>query len=311
MTDPVSRRRLLMVGGAGAMAAAALAVQAPRTLAAGVRGTRIPFDPSVPRQSSMGFLKFAGSQGNETVRRWYTGKVLAWLPGEPTREIFQFEGFNLGRFWRNDDGTHGSTIHEITIKRDPRTGQLLKEWSNPFTGRVDKVMNSIGGPQERVYNEWGWDRPEKARRHDNPRRIDWTIVDDTAWLTWDLLLRMPNPVTADRYPLESSGAMLDLVNLTTYTGSLSDLEDPNVLNAPAILAWNGVTSWEPWMRMGQRPGWLLYRTIGVKVADFRDIPADVFAATEAAFPGCLEEKVPWPDGQYLWADFVGGKFFQD
>lgn len=58
-------------------------------------------------------------------------------------------------------------------------------------------------------------------------------------------------------------------------------------------------------------GALVYRTIGVKVADFRNIPAEVFTATEAAFPDCLQEKTAWPAGQYPWADFVGGSFFQD
>lgn len=310
MTVHLPRRDVLTSLTAGATATAALSLQTKPTLAAGA-ADRVPFDPSDPWANTMAFLKLVGSQGDEMVRRWFTGKVYAYFPDEPVRELFYTEGFYLGKFWKQDDGTHRSTLYEITFKRDIETGKLLERWDNPFTGRTDEVMDSVGGPQERIYNTWGWDRPEKARGPDNPRKLEWYFVNDTAWFTWDGFYRFRNPVQPDVYPLESSGEYLNLVNLTNYYGSLSDIENPNVLNAPGTMFWNAITGWQPWMRMGQQSGELIYKAVGVKLDSFEDLPREVFEAGEQRFPGCLTEKIQWPDGEYMWADFAGGSFYPD
>lgn len=311
MAVQLPRRDVLTSLTAGATATAALSLQAKPTLASGKTADRVPFDPTDPRANSMAFLKLVGSQDDEIVRRWFTGKTYAYFPGEPVRELFYHDGFYLGKFWKQDDGTHRSTIYEITFKRDIETGKLLETWDNPFTGRTDELMNSVGGPQERIYNDWGWDRPEKARGPENPRMLEWNFINDTAWFTWDIFFRFRNPIQPDVYPEESSGEYLNLVNLTNYYGSLSDIENPNILNAPATLFYNSVTGWQPWMRMGQRPGTLIGKSVGVKLNSFEELPREVFEAGEQKFPGCLTEKVQWPEGQYMWADFVGGDFYQD
>ena len=307
----MERRTLLSSLSAGAMASAALSLQAKPTLATGHKRDRIPFDPTDIRASSMAVLKMLGSQADEMVRRWFTGKVYAYFPGEPVRELFYSDGFYLGKFWKQNDGTHRSTIYEITFKRDLETGKLLEKWNNPFTGRVDEPMDSVGGPQERLYNDWGFDRPERARGPDNPRDFQWTIVNDSAWFTWDAFLRFRNPIQPDVYPEHSSGEFLNLVNLTNYYAKLSDLEDPSVLNTPATMFWNAIAGWQPWMRMGQTPGTLFHKAVGVQLNSFEDIPREVFEAGEAKYPGCLTEKVQWPEGQYMWADFAGADFYDD
>lgn len=307
----IDRRHMLSSLSAGAMASAAMSIQAKPTLADGHSRERVPFDPSDTRAASMAVLKMLGSQADEMVRRWFTGKVYAYFPGEPVKELFYADGFYLGKFWKQDDGTHRSTIYEITFKRDLETGKLLERWNNPFTGRTDELMDSIGGPQERLYNDWGFDRPDRARGPDNPRLFDWTIVNDTAWFTWDAFLRFRNPVQPDVYPEHSSGEFLNLVNLTNYYAKLSDLENPNVLNTPATMFWNAIAGWQPWMRMGQRPGTLIHKSIGVQLDSFEDLPKEVFEAGEAKYPGCLTEKVQWPEGQYMWADFAGADFYDD
>lgn len=300
----MDRRTLIKSASAGAFAHAALALRAEPTLAKSSPPTRVPFDPTDIEASTQAFLKLVGSQGKETVRRWFTGKVYAYFPGEPVQELFYSDGFYLGDFWPEPDGTHRSRLFEITFKRDIRTGKLLERWKNPFTGRVDEVMDSVGGPQDRVYNAWGWDNPKKPRGPDNPRELDWTIIDDTAWLTWDAMLRFKNPLPVADFPLASSGDYLNLVNLTNYYGRLSDIENPQVLNAPGTLFWAAITGWQPWMRMGQRPGALIYKSVGVKVASFDKLPKPVFEAGEARFPGCLTEKVDWPEGNYMWFDYA-------
>lgn len=298
-------RRTILTSALGPAAATALTLRAPATLASTSSAARRPFDPSNIKESTRGFLKLSGSLGSETVRMWFTGKAYAYFPGEPVQELFYMDGFYLTDYRANEDGTHVHERYEITTKRDIETGNLLKTYENPFTGRTDKVVSSIGGPQYKIYNDWGFSsKLDVPKGPDDPHILEWMVFDDDAWLTWDLFLRFKNPLNPEKHPLAYSGDYLDLVNLTNYKGKLSDLENPEVLNAPGVMFWNGISSWQPWMRMGQTPGSIVYKTIGVKLARFEDVPKQVFDAAEKAFPGCLTEKVPWPEGNYPWADFA-------
>lgn len=301
-----SRRDILTGLSVGPMASVALATMGASACAstgAPLReSARVPFDPLDVKASTMAFLKLTGSLRSELVRRWFTGKVYAYRPGEKTIPLFYLDGFYLENYEAMPDGSHIMTRYEITIKRELETGKLLKTWDNPMTGRQDTAENSVGGPQQKIYNAWGFDQVKYPRTAENPLDLEWMVIGDDAWVTWDLFLQFKNPLQPDEYPLRSSGEFLDLVNLTNYKGKLSDIENPDVYNAPGVMFWNGISSWSPFMRMGQTPGALVYKCIGVKLDKWTDLPAQVFDATEEAFPGHLTEQVAWKDGNYAWFD---------
>lgn len=299
----LSRRNVLSGLSAGPMVGAALAAGALGACAKERQpSNRVPFDPSNYRASTQAFLKLTGSLNTETVRRWFTGKVYAYRPGEATIPLFYLDGFYLENYEARADGSHLMTRYEITIKRHLQTGELLEEWDNPFTAKRNRVENSVGGPQQKIYNDWGFDKAGYPRTKDNPLDLEWMVFGDDAWVTWDLFLRFRNPLQPEQYPLKSSGEMLDLVNLTNYKGKLSDIENPDLDNAPGVMIWNGISSWSPFMRMGQMPGALIYKCIGVKLNSFSDMPGPIFDAAEKAFPGHLKELAPWREGSYAWFD---------
>lgn len=308
-SNTISRRKALSLTGlsTGALALGGLTACTDKSSTPVTTRKRIPFDPSDVRQSTMAFLKLSGSLGNETVRMWFTGKAYAYFPGEPVVPLYNLDGFYLSEYEALDDGSHKATRYEVTIKRDLETGELLETWNNPFTNRTDTVVNNVGGPQYKIYNDWGFGRPDTVRTADNPLILEWNIVGDQVWCTWDLFIRFKNPLQPNQFPLESSGEMLNLVNLSNYKGSLSDIEDPDVLNTSGELIWNAVSGWQPWMRMGQKPGTIIYKAIGVKVDSFKDIPTQIYDAAEKAFPGHLSEQRPWQEGSYQWFDHKGAE----
>ncbi|MGJ8563084.1 MAG: DUF1838 family protein [Alphaproteobacteria bacterium] len=81
-------------------------------------------------------------------RKWFTGKVCAYRPGQPTILLFYMDGFYLTKYEALPNGTHLATRYEITIKRDIKIGELLDRWENPMTGHTNVVENSVGGPQK-------------------------------------------------------------------------------------------------------------------------------------------------------------------
>lgn len=303
----ISRRNLLSIASIGPMAGLVASAQASKTFAnvdQSKRQDRVPFEPTNVTHSTNAFLKLTGSLATEPVRHWFTGKIYLYVPGEKTRELCYTDGFLNTQYTALEDGTHKHERYEIVINRDIESGDILEEWKNPFTGRTNQVAHTVGGPQYKVYNQWGFDSPKKARGPDNPRPLDWIIFGDDAWLTWDLFLQIKNPISKEKHPLEYSGDLLDLTNLTNYKASLSDIEDPNILNAPSVMFWTGVSSWFPWMQMGEKQGALIHKVIGTKVDSFSDLPEQVFRAAEKAFPGHLSEQRPWMEGAYPWNDFV-------
>jgi hypothetical protein len=49
------------------------------------------------------------------------------------------------------------------------------------------------------------------------------------------------------------------------------------------------------MEMGERPGHLLFGSMGRKYANLADVPSQVIAAAELRFPGQLTRPIEWAD----------------
>lgn len=79
----ISRRNILAAGSIGPMAAAAMAAKAIPVYGK-KQSKRVPFDPANMRQSTMALLKLTGSQGNEIIRKWFTGKIYSFMSPKKT-----------------------------------------------------------------------------------------------------------------------------------------------------------------------------------------------------------------------------------
>ena len=55
------------------------------------------------------------------------------------------------------DGTFSVSSRTLTFFRDPATGQMLREFRNPYTDRVIPVQpNRLGGKDGAIYSAEGW-----------------------------------------------------------------------------------------------------------------------------------------------------------
>ncbi len=71
---------------------------------------------------------------------YWTGKVYSRVQGEPDRLLFHGEGMNIRRCVTVDDPKRGKGFRlisrEIMLFTDPRTGAIVREWKNPWTGET-------------------------------------------------------------------------------------------------------------------------------------------------------------------------------
>lgn len=221
------------------------------------------------------FMRLRGtSDGRDTFANWWV-TIYAVLPGERPREIMKMDGYNVGRFVKAEDGSVQLISREVSYYKDLKTGEILKEWVNPFTNEKNTVLHVANDPVNARF---------PAPKAGDPGRFPFMVNGDDVILRMDVPLAYPNPLPPTEFPAESAGAMYTGSEHFTFFGKTKDLDDAKATSVPATWAWARTGPWLPWMKMGSRPGYVLYSGHGKKFLKFDELPADVREFTKANFP---------------------------
>ncbi len=207
--------------------------------------------------------------GSDTVM-WWSGLIFAVIPGEKPTLLFEFEGINVARLEHQPDGSWRMLTREYAVYKDPRTGEILDRWQNPFTKEDVSVFNVQNDPVNSNFGSLG--------RDGKPRMLPLLEIGGDCILGFDVPLAYPNPISQEKFPEHSTGP--------TYTGSehfgfyarMDELSDPGITSAPTFLAWFREGPWLPWMKMGQRSGLMVYSGYGKKLMGGIDQIPPVFLA---------------------------------
>ena len=68
------------------------------------------------------------------------------------------------------------------------------------------------------------------------------------------------------------GGTYHATEMFNFFGDVGELNDPDVDSVPARVGWVRISSWLPWMEMGDRVGMLYFHTAGRKLDSFDDLP---------------------------------------
>jgi len=231
-------------------------------------------------------LAFTGTQWRNLIRMqmstqpgdvhwWYTGRIYAQVGNEQPRHLFNLEGTEI--YWLRElpDGSFSASSRTLTFFRDRDTGEMLREYENPFTGkRVAVQANRLGGPDGAIYSADGWryvgmmpaDQPPK------PWQVEWHRSGDTVWMTSSRF--------SDILPQPWLEAM-------TVFAPLDDFLDPDVHSLPTRFSSTYLSPWQRWLDMGEQPGHLVWHSSGRKLASVDEIPDEYRRRAEAEFGGVL------------------------
>ena len=196
------------------------------------------------------------ADGGDVYFDWH-GRIYADVPGERPRRLFDVVGMNVARCVQVD-GAWQLLSRELSYYLDPETGAPAHRWTNPWTSEEvvvahvanDPVQHQLGGPPaERV----------GAR----------TVV------ALEIPLAYPNPLAGDpRFaPHDPSPgySALEMFRFESRDGRVD-------------LSWHRVGPWLPWMKMGGRPGRLVYSATGRKLGGYSDLPGLVRSEIETRLP---------------------------
>ena len=133
-------KRLMLTVAALAIAGAAQAKEKPRLL-----------DVSKP-EDALEVAKRAqcgAADGVPAVYHW-AGNVYSRVTGEPDRLLFKGEGMNIRTCVTVEDPKRGKgwrlVSREIMLYLDPKSGDVLRTWDDPWTGEKVNVMHIANDP---------------------------------------------------------------------------------------------------------------------------------------------------------------------
>ena len=227
-------------------------------------------DLSSPGGALRNFMRVRASLDGSDVVTWFAGSVSAMIPGEPWRgPLLGFEGYNVARAVPAEGG-FDLLSREAAFYLDPRSGQILRSWSNPSTGEDVDVIHVWNDPVNFRFRE---------QMPHGPFRVPFREMNGTLFFTSDVFLAYPSPLPRAQFPDNSQNDTYQAAELFGFTCDRADLEG-DAPGVPATVSWTRIAPWLPWMRMADRPGQLVYHCEGMRLGSFNELPDQVRAEVE-------------------------------
>ena len=220
------------------------------------------------------------SEDNKPIYYWWHGRAFSRRMGEADKLLFNVEGMNVRQCTTVEDEKRGKgsrmVSREILLYTDPRTGEPLQTWDNPWTGQSVTVLHvendPVNQPASFPYDENGNPRAKWFGSEKNGR---W-------WMTSTIPLFYHNVLQGD-YQKQVGGAY-HATEMFNFMGDLDSLTDMSKDTSETQVGWVRMSDWLPWMEMQGREGIIYMHTAGLKV-DGYDQLSDVMKKY-------IEEKAP-------------------
>ena len=266
----ISRRELLAAFGAGAFS-----VVLNGTVRAGPLGAA---------ELLATFIKLAGSLDERLIVWWVKGRRYGIVRAQAT-PLFGMEVGRFCRFFRQANGSFTLAMFELSYHTDMATGRLLERFQNPYTGSVNEVMHVARRPIICQYTATGQFVPADKNRIRRYRgQLDAVSVSGgTVQIESTVNAEMLSP-----FPKTPSTCINDYI---TATGLRSNLQDPSTNSAPAALSYRNVQAWEPWMKMGDRSGYMTAWASGRKIESVAEMPPGYLEMARAVHPWLIRDPI--------------------
>jgi hypothetical protein len=287
------RREFLAAGGGVALGGLAAASAAPLA-----RPAPLALDLDQPTDNLTAWMKLRASLEGQDVYFWFTGTLDIAIPGEPLRPFVTVETLILRRTAPQGGGVWHVTDWEASLYRDPVTGAVADELVNPVTGARVEPLHYREGPVTFAYRAdaqpalVGLETP--FDRKPAPFRQPWRVAGDTLWMIKDFYIwGRPQWLDIREFPEETPATPLNVSSIATMRADLAEVLDPTVAATRTDYFYQATSDFLPWMKLGQRPGFLVWHEAGKKLFSLAEVPADTLAALRRIHPQWFARPVPW------------------
>jgi hypothetical protein len=210
----------------------------------------------------------------------FSGRIYSRVEGEPDRLLFLAEGMNVRRCVAVEDPKRGRgyrlVSREVLFYLDPGTGQILRQWANPWSGETVDVVHIHNDPvNSKPSFPVGADG--KAASFTGRREGRWLFIPFEAPLFYE------NPL-AGAYQ-DYIGGKYHAMEIFDFVADANEILDTHNPTSYPSVSWVRISDWMPWMKQRGRQGQMVFNAVGSKVKSFDDLPAIIKDEIAANYPG--------------------------
>jgi Protein of unknown function (DUF1838) len=221
-------------------------------------------DLEKPADNLTTFIKARGSlDPKEEVVFYASGNIYSFIPEQRSQLIFTFEMYNIARFEKTDTG-YTMITREMLVYKDPKSGKILGNWYNPFIKDSVEVIHV-------------WNDPVNGKLAPKDFYVDYArLGNDRICMYNDIPLLYPSPLKKADWPQSSRSDLYQAAELFQFFFSEKEAAKPKVKNVNCDVSWTRFSDFLPWMKMGDKPGYLMYQSRGYKVmGGFNGLPQNI------------------------------------
>lgn len=216
--------------------------------------------------------------GQPAVYHW-SGKIYSRVEGERDRLLFLGEGMNIRQCVTVSDPQRGKgyrqVSREVMLFLDPKTGQVLRQWQNPWTGETVKVMHIANDPVNA--------HPTFPIGADGkPYTLSFNRMGDWIQMPLEVPLFYHNVLAGDYE--EYVGNQYHAMEIFDFAARADELLDTKYPTAHPSVSWVRISNWMPWMKMGSRQGLIVFNAMGSKLRSYDELPAVLKSEIAANYP---------------------------
>lgn len=249
---------------------------------AGAAGSNALADANEPRALLRAYRRLRYAEG-DTLAFWWMRATKYGLVGDRLTPLFGMEIGNIARTRTIDDG-FAATALEMVFFTDIATGRRTGAIVNPYTGEKLPRSDSLVGPTTINYRVDGTQYPAElpgVQLEITPVTRVFAVVGDDIWIRDDTTARVT--------PIAAGAPRFWVSDWSTYQGSQAALADASLASVPGHVTFNSVSSWLDWMKMGDRPGYMLSRASGRKFARFDELPPSFLDLVRERYPAIVKD----------------------
>jgi hypothetical protein len=233
---------------------------------AGAQGRTL--DPAQPNDAIeiMRKLQCGAGDGVPAIYRW-SGHVYSRVEGERDRRLFDVEGMNVRQCVALNDPKRGKgyrqVSRELMVYLDPATGEIVRNWKNPWTGETVELFHVANDPVN--------SRPTYAYGEDGkPYKLKMVRMGDWLMMPLEVPLFYKNPLAGEYQ--DFVGNHYHAMEIFDFVMPAKEALNPRSREINGTVSWVRLSDWLPWMKMGGRAGGMVHNAVGTKVKSFDELP---------------------------------------
>lgn len=258
------------------------------------------FSSLTPLETLKAYVRLLGSLKSATIYTWFSGELWSILPNSAPAPLVSFQGLAKSVWESPGNDVYIQHSFDTGFFGDLRTGEKISVFENPMTGETVRPYPFLYGGGTRKYSIEGIDSGGSVK----PIEPKWVQSGDQVWIDELGSGSFDNPIDPVNWPKESAGQRVHFGSTTSYIAKASEVLDPDNDYANYTLSWSSITPWEPWLLMGNTPGFVQWRATGRKLSHFSQAPEDILEHARQSQPNFLDSGRPWKGNKSTWRSFM-------